>query len=260
MRFICAPDHPRSRGVYMRIRFSTAPSGGSSPLARGLLPAAPAKAKKPGIIPARAGFTAVSAASAGPTADHPRSRGVYSRLRLRRRRAHGSSPLARGLQLQWWELPWAFGIIPARAGFTVLTFRRSSEIWDHPRSRGVYFPDVQVEDKQYGSSPLARGLGPGADVVGAGQGIIPARAGFTHAGTVQARGARDHPRSRGVYLARLVNPCLRDGSSPLARGLPAIGNHGYRPRRIIPARAGFTRSPWRVPEYSQDHPRSRGVY
>ena len=199
MRFICAPDHPRSRGVYMRIRFSTAPSGGSSPLARGLLPAAPAKAKKPGII-------------------------------------------------------------PARAGFTVLTFRRSSEIWDHPRSRGVYFPDVQVEDKQYGSSPLARGLRPGADVVGAGQGIIPARAGFTHAGTVQARGARDHPRSRGVYLARLVNPCLRDGSSPLARGLPAIGNHGYRPRRIIPARAGFTRSPWRVPEYSQDHPRSRGVY
>ena len=72
--------------------------------------------------------------------------------------------------------------------------------------------------------------------------IIPARAGFTdHIPCIQVRSG-DHPRSRGVYDVYGWVTDRREGSSPLARGL-----HQDRPLRaeyprIIPARAGFTRT------------------
>ena len=53
---------------------------------------------------------------------------------------------------------------------------------------------------------------------------------------------------------------MRQGSSPLARGL--LLHHDFRAGRvgIIPARAGFTSMRSRSTARSQDHPRSRGVY
>ena len=112
-----------------------------------------------------------------------------------------------------------------------------------------------------GSSPLARGLLREAGSGGADDGIIPARAGFTHqmmAGSL--RRAADHPRSRGVYWPRTLMRMGSPGSSPLARGLRPAQDHPRRRRGIIPARAGFTasRRPRREPR--TDHPRSRGVY
>ena len=90
--------------------------------------------------------------------------------------------------------------------------------------------------------------------------IIPARAGFTHPPR-RPRGSReDHPRSRGVYC---LNPVMRSrcaGSSPLARGLPALGPLQRRFGRIIPARAGFTITVLIGVFPCKDHPRSRGVY
>ena len=53
---------------------------------------------------------------------------------------------------------------------------------------------------------------------------------------------------------------LDDGSSPLARGLPARIGRGDHACRIIPARAGFTSENNQPYERTQDHPRSRGVY
>ena len=50
------------------------------------------------------------------------------------------------------------------------------------------------------------------------------------------------------------------GSSPLARGLPRGRPPRGGPRRIIPARAGFTPSSGTSPRSRWDHPRSRGVY
>ena len=50
-------DHPRSRGVYWLVTQWAIQSWGSSPLARGLLLGAPLCGARPGIIPARAGFT-----------------------------------------------------------------------------------------------------------------------------------------------------------------------------------------------------------
>ena len=90
--------------------------------------------------------------------------------------------------------------------------------------------------------------------------IIPARAGFTRPERPRPGQDRDHPRSRGVYCTTYDNPLSRRGSSPLARGLLALNWVTTGVLRIIPARAGFTRRPWRTPPIPGDHPRSRGVY
>ena len=50
------------------------------------------------------------------------------------------------------------------------------------------------------------------------------------------------------------------GSSPLARGLHSQAGRLNHLRRIIPARAGFTRTGVFSRRRGPDHPRSRGVY
>ena len=71
----------------------------------------------------------------------------------------------------------------------------------------------------------------------------------------------DHPRSRGVYPRPDPRERIREGSSPLARGLRLVELLRGAREGIIPARAGFTsrRVSSRV-SFSWDHPRSRGVY
>ena len=172
-------DHPRSRGVYLLEQAGHDPAEGSSPLARGLRAPRSAAAGAAGIIPARAGFTPAGVPGAAGGEDHPRSRGVYLTVHSRWPRARGSSPLARGLlrsarsrRGRWvGSSPLArgllmgrsrevisAGIIPARAGFTVI----SPFLWscweDHPRSRGVYAAIQRPKSIAAGSSPLARGL------------------------------------------------------------------------------------------------------
>ena len=172
----------------------------------------------------------------------------------------GSSPLARGLLTIRRKLCQLVRIIPARAGFTHHSPKTVPTRKDHPRSRGVYLTRCDGPYAHLGSSPLARGLrdlrGGGHD----GDGIIPARAGFTPKTLAFSSDAGDHPRSRGVYAS--LPHCQRrpEGSSPLARGLHDGYQQAKRYARIIPARAGFTcpsRTAW---SGLADHPRSRGVY
>ena len=151
-------DHPRSRGVY-----SGPPDGGvdrcgSSPLARGLPGPRGAPAGGPGIIPARAGFTAPDRTITSRPPDHPRSRGVYSSRPKRMTTHSGSSPLARGLLSSSGRRNVMKRIIPARAGFTSPGPARSCPARDHPRSRGVYAKASWTPSSVQGSSPLARGL------------------------------------------------------------------------------------------------------
>ena len=131
-----------------------------------------------------------------------------------------------------------------------------------------------------GSSPLARGLRQRQSQVTVHGRIIPARAGFTLRLPHTFALRWDHPRSRGVYLIREHAIRLREGSSPLARGLllclieeqPYSGSsplaRGLRDitrvigadAGIIPARAGFTERCLSMSYVPTDHPRSRGVY
>ena len=131
-------------------------------------------------------------------------------------------------------------IIPARAGFTRDRPLPTEQSQDHPRSRGVYRTEIIARPSTLW--------------------IIPARAGFTQAGPEARPGARDHPRSRGVYALRTRGGGRPRGSSPLARGLHAPRRGADQRLRIIPARAGFTRSPNLITINYGDHPRSRGVY
>ena len=253
-------DHPRSRGVY-------ASASGS-------------RRRDSWIIPARAGFTPPSYAGAWTTGDHPRSRGVYQGRGGVDELGQGSSPLARGLRQDAAQPDVAVGIIPARAGFTSPTMDTSSAFRDHPRSRGVYggvavvgqvgdgiiparagFTDRHRHRPHplRGSSPLARGLLGGIWEKVKSTGIIPARAGFTRSWSGLLSRGGDHPRSRGVYPRPDPRERIREGSSPLARGLRGLDIERVGREGIIPARAGFTiASPRRIAS-AWDHPRSRGV-
>ena len=111
-------DHPRSRGVYAVSYPKGSVCRGSSPLARGLRRSIAPTMRRPGIIPARAGFTRSRHRTATIWPDHPRSRGVYTSVTTCPRRHGGSSPLARGLPQTIPKLTDRTGIIPARAGFT----------------------------------------------------------------------------------------------------------------------------------------------
>ena len=233
-------DHPRSRGVYLVVMRRMGTRRGSSPLARGLRKPFPSKSRNTRIIPARAGFTLSSAISQMTLRDHPRSRGVYVERVM-------------GVSLE-------AGIIPARAGFTTCAPWSDWSPPDHPRSRGVYAFVERSHMWEWGSSPLARGLREDRVPGGYQFGIIPARAGFTRRPPLRRGPSPDHPRSRGVYLAGFARWLYKQGSSPLARGLPSQQVAAGVNDGIIPARAGFTcgchvSSPSRA-----DHPRSRGVY
>ena len=253
-------DHPRSRGVYTSPGHWHGYWRGSSPLARGLLDRRKRRSHAFGIIPARAGFTIWMETTMTTIADHPRSRGVYRVRGCARAREWGSSPLARGLPLVAAAAEDLDGIIPARAGFTGPPSGASAAPPDHPRSRGVYRPLPAGRDRGSGSSPLARGLPAELEEEGYRARIIPARAGFTELDTRLAVLLPDHPRSRGVYLMSWRRLTVRTGSSPLARGLPGEDIRAILGRRIIPARAGFTRPLYASPLVCADHPRSRGVY
>ena len=235
-----AVDHPRSRGVYwIPVQSSCAPAG-SSPLARGLPHSA---------------STAWTRSE-----DHPRSRGVYVLFSALEDQTGGSSPLARGLRRPRRPGQVLPRIIPARAGFTRRSARRSGRREDHPRSRGVYLPHHRAEAVARGSSPLARGLPHRARARDRTARIIPARAGFTAAPAAGGPVAGDHPRSRGVYSVRSTMQGPRRGSSPLARGLPGSLLATMRGVGIIPARAGFTRPRGsRIPRRRGSSPLARGL-
>ena len=172
-------DHPRSRGVYADVARLLGYRDGSSPLARGLRGGPGGVDDLAGIIPARAGFTDVEEGLDLFVGDHPRSRGVYLSWASWFCQNRGSSPLARGLPVDWDDAGRVTRIIPARAGFTAFEASADGKGTDHPRSRGVYRSWLQCSFSVPGSSPLARGLREALTVAHGDGRIIPARAGFT---------------------------------------------------------------------------------
>ena len=193
-----------------------------------------------GIIPARAGFTHRDGDLVAVQGDHPRSRGVYGAPSPTLCADRGSSPLARGLPAFFLGGIWEKGIIPARAGFTVLPGYTPGRDVDHPRSRGVYTSVRSGSTSWAGSSPLARGLHAHLHDPRPSPRIIPARAGFTRPSASDVTLISDHPRSRGVYSTTPATPPSPAGSSPLARGLRMGRTRQAMVMGIIPARAGFT--------------------
>ena len=154
--------------------------------------------------------------------------------------AVGSSPHARGPPEPARATVPSGRIIPACAGSTSTRSSCCRQGKDHPRMRGVhplYLPICIVE---LGSSPHARGPPVVFAYLYSRVRIIPACAGSTPAGEKDYGGRQDHPRMRGVHRNENLEPHGRTGSSPHARGPPAVDKMKNPVLGIIPACAGST--------------------
>ncbi len=210
--------HPRSRGEHRGVGRRCRWRRGSSPLARGTLRERQEARLSGGLIPARAGNTPRIRQVGKSERAHPRSRGEHGRLGVMNQKALGSSPLARGTHV---HLIWSWlraGLIPARAGNTVLRSSSPHRVGAHPRSRGEHAKKLASWKVGKGSSPLARGTRGYCVDYSERVGLIPARAGNTAGPSTAMSLGWAHPRSRGEHQP-LVSPFTgAAGSSPLARG------------------------------------------
>ena len=218
------------------------PQVGSSPLARGAHSVRVHRSGALRLIPARAGSTMYRFVIASLLGAHPRSRGEHAKPAVVGDFSQGSSPLARGARGPGPRGRGRVRLIPARAGSTGLRPSRSRPAPAHPRSRGEHEIRSSSSSVQAGSSPLARGARPDRGGRDRAQGLIPARAGSTSSAVSAARSWWAHPRSRGEHKWRAITGATHCGSSPLARGAPALVDGGGLRGGLIPARAGSTRS------------------
>ena len=218
--------------------------------------AAPAR----GIIPACAGSTSGRPSRERPWRDHPRMRGEHADKVNQQVVDMGSSPYARGAQAFGRKSSSPAGIIPACAGSTQGSHHGRLFPGDHPRMRGEHLgrsPEVGV---LLGSSPHARGAPLRTRGRRAAAGIIPACAGSTLRRRPVGVGGGDHPRMRGEHSTRLRSTALRAGSSPHARGAPALHFAAAQKVGIIPACAGSTALCPLDTVADRDHPRMRGEH
>ena len=152
---------------------------GSSPLARGTQVFPAEHDYSAGLIPARAGNTALCIEASVTKWAHPRSRGEHLLPLAHHHSNVGSSPLARGTLLKLFRAGVFPGLIPARAGNTAGSSPPLRRTWAHPRSRGEHRPGINGGNPDRGSSPLARGTRDDDGREGGHFGLIPARAGNT---------------------------------------------------------------------------------
>ena len=172
----------------------------------------------------------------------------------------GSSPLARGTPaFALWGLL-NTGLIPARAGNTLVQDFYAILDGAHPRSRGEHNRALRVLAAPSGSSPLARGTLTASFLANYRVGLIPARAGNTRLLRKLRARTRAHPRSRGEHECFDSRHGPDSGSSPLARGTRVLLGEQASHDGLIPARAGNT---LRVDQQLANigaHPRSRGEH
>ncbi len=130
----------------------------------------------------------------------------------------------------------------------------------HPRVRGEHATACFWGLPAAGSSPRARGTpsrcGPKEDR----HRFIPACAGNTFAVRTERRSSPVHPRVRGEHPRWAQGSCIRNGSSPRARGTHPETYRRAQSRRFIPACAGNTLSLPPSPLSLPVHPRVRGEH
>ena len=192
----------------------------------------------------------------------------------------GSSPRARGTRnvgRNDWHV-WRF--IPACAGNTRIASAYSATTAVHPRVRGEHVRHHHKSSLYSGSSPRARGThhaptcaatecGSSPRARGThrlrGEGLqllrfIPACAGNTSDWRSASSSRRVHPRVRGEHLSIAGRRATHTGSSPRARGTPAVARARQSRSRFIPACAGNTPRRCRSTCGSPVHPRVRGEH
>ncbi|EFW09849.1 hypothetical protein HMPREF9005_1173 [Actinomyces sp. oral taxon 178 str. F0338] len=250
--------HPRACGENVRVCGAPPGRAGSSPRVRGKLGDEGYDAVGGGLIPARAGKTAIEAGKALATAAHPRACGENSLMSARASRNSGSSPRVRGKHGLDQRNGQIRGLIPARAGKTGWRRRRWAGRPAHPRACGENGHRGGQGPGNRGSSPRVRGKRPGSEPSRDPRGLIPARAGKTSSPSSSMDDSTAHPRACGENLVCGHGASAPRGSSPRVRGKRRRYRLGRRSTRLIPARAGKT---YRVPFEmwaTRAHPRACG--
>ena len=211
-----------------------------------------------GIIPACAGSSSSTAASAAPTGDHPRVCGEQAMAPETIKPNPGSSPRVRGaeyIECGEWSVN---GIIPACAGSRLRGFRRISRRWDHPRVCGEQLRPKSNILTTAGSSPRVRGaVAYETGAVGI-FGIIPACAGSSRRRHPERGNEWDHPRVCGEQLFLFACAFALWGSSPRVRGADLDDLVLVMGAGIIPACAGSSNLCCASTLSAWDHPRVCG--
>ena len=172
----------------------------------------------------------------------------------------GSSPPARGTPETRPAAVRPVRFIPACAGNTCRPAPWTHRAPVHPRLRGEHEAQQQLEHREYGSSPPARGTQPHQVDRGALRRFIPACAGNTPRAATCAPRHPVHPRLRGEHPGVVQLSDMNVGSSPPARGTPQVPAAVSDIHRFIPACAGNTSSGSSPACCASVHPRLRGEH
>ena len=152
-------DHPRTRGEKFLGDFKNQAFTGSPPHTRGKGAMQAITPTATRITPAHAGKRYTIRSRWFAIEDHPRTRGEKVQRLTRHSRTRGSPPHTRGKGYILWLKYTRYGITPAHAGKSVLTFCAGIYYRDHPRTRGEKEEGFVYDDRLGGSPPHTRGKG-----------------------------------------------------------------------------------------------------
>ena len=209
-------------------------------------------------IPAPAGETGSSLPGRKRPGVHPRACGGNSHTVWRCSRTPGPSPRLRGKRKCRWSTGTHARSIPAPAGETARIARHQFQPRVHPRACGGNPRETACGRCQGGPSPRLRGkplefIGPNSP-----GGSIPAPAGETIRVGRPGKPLRVHPRACGGNVTIRGPAGAPRGPSPRLRGKRDHPRPGRFPQGSIPAPAGETWLPTRLPRESRVHPRACG--
>ena len=215
---------------------------GSSPRGRGKLQRVAVVVDPLGLIPARAGKTATCQRSASRGGAHPRAGGENAEGWEAGGAISGSSPRGRGKHRRRIRMEAPRRLIPARAGKTRAGTTANPSGSAHPRAGGENVSSMTRTLFASGSSPRGRGKRSRALQMETRPRLIPARAGKTIDREPTLIIARAHPRAGGENGGAGSVGFSSPGSSPRGRGKRPPSSGGGPSSRLIPARAGKTKT------------------
>ena len=250
--------HPRVCGENSRMCLRNISSMGSSPRVRGKQVVEDGHRRRVRLIPACAGKTRPRVLVNRFGGAHPRVCGENTSSHAVPNEVAGSSPRVRGKPRRTWRSCSPRGLIPACAGKTVEARSQASRAWAHPRVCGENETTGPFSQQVTGSSPRVRGKPAPLHGGPRPHRLIPACAGKTCTCHQTRSAPRAHPRVCGENPEDGIRSFAVAGSSPRVRGKPHQALPARKPRRLIPACAGKTRTIVQISWASWAHPRVCG--
>ena len=173
------PAHPRAGGENVGCVHVLDGGRGSSPRGRGKHNLVIGHGSSERLIPARAGKTRRAPRGSCRRTAHPRAGGENVGGDPQELPNLGSSPRGRGKRFDWGVILSSMGLIPARAGKTVVADTKNFSRAAHPRAGGENLTPAGRLVIDGGSSPRGRGKLDPVDESLDEIRLIPARAGKT---------------------------------------------------------------------------------